>query len=58
MSEIQIIMFIFAGTFALWQVALCVAWVVMMASGKYSNVTLGIAPGVLAVILAIVAVLI
>lgn len=57
MSELQIILTIFAVACAVWQMSIVAMGVAMMKSGKYRNVTIGPLPGILAIVFAIAAVL-
>lgn len=58
MNTAQIILVIIATAFALWQVTLLVAYARMVSNPRFRNVTVGIAPGTVAVVLYIVAVLV
>lgn len=58
MTDLQLILVILGSAAAIWQLGLLIAWSRMLGSGKYRSVTVGVGPGVSAVILFIVAVLV
>lgn len=56
MSEIQLVLIILGGAFALWQIVLLTAFVGMLVNPNYTKVKVGILPGIIALILFIAAV--
>lgn len=53
----SIILFILAGACAIWQISLVAIASALIRSGRYKNVRIGIVPGILAPVFAIIGVI-